>query len=213
MRPERINRKDTVIRQNNAELEELRNQYENLDICEEDKQVIDDYIACKDARADRMAEKLYEKGRKDVKRCIRIRKLIRRCMILSAIVTVVLIQYNKNEKLRESLEELAENVPGRSVGRGFITDINNADKNVLSESFCKSKYKEDFESAQNKKKEQETAWEYKDTRLYTAVKQETQRSLRRRSGRYCLRKTVTILEQKERRLSLPTYYTSDSGQI
>ena len=64
---ERINRKDTVIRQNNAELEELRSQYENLDICEEDKQVIDDYIACKDARADRMAEKLYEKGRK--KRC------------------------------------------------------------------------------------------------------------------------------------------------
>ena len=101
---ERLNRKDTVIRQNNAELEELRSQYENLDICEEDKQVIDDYIACKDARADRMAEKLYEKGRKDVKRCIRIRKLIR--MILSAIVTVVLIQYNKNEKLRESLEEL-----------------------------------------------------------------------------------------------------------
>ena len=94
---ERINRKDTVIRQNNAELEELRSQYENLDICEEDKQVIDDYIACKDARADRMAEKLYEKGRKDVKRCIRIRKLIRRCMILSAIVTVVLVQYNKNE--------------------------------------------------------------------------------------------------------------------
>lgn len=53
---ERINRKDTVIRQNNAELEELRSQYEKLDICEEDKQVIDDYIACKDARADRMAE-------------------------------------------------------------------------------------------------------------------------------------------------------------
>ena len=46
---ERLNRKDTVIRQNNAELEELRSQYENLDICEEDKQVIDDYIACKDA--------------------------------------------------------------------------------------------------------------------------------------------------------------------
>ncbi len=144
---ERINRKDTVIRQNNAELEELRSQYENLDICEEDKQVIDDYIACKDARADRMAEKLYEKGRKDVKRCIRIRKLIRRCMILSAIVTVVLIQYNKNEKLRESLEELLKMFRDGVSGRGFITDINNADKNVLSESFYKSKYKEDFESA------------------------------------------------------------------
>ena len=37
---ERINRKDTVIRQNNAELEELRSQYENLDICEEDKKWI-----------------------------------------------------------------------------------------------------------------------------------------------------------------------------
>ena len=97
---ERINRKDTVIRQNNAELEELRSQYENLDICEEDKQVIDDYIACKDARADRMAEKLYEKGRKDVKRCIRIRKLIR---------------YNKNEKLRESLEELLKMFRDRTV--------------------------------------------------------------------------------------------------
>ena len=103
---ERINRKDTVLRQDNTELEELRSQYESLDICEEDKQVIDDYIACKDARADRMAERLYEKGRKDVKRGIRIRKLIRRCVILSAIVTVVLIQYNKNEKLRERLEEL-----------------------------------------------------------------------------------------------------------
>lgn len=110
---ERINRKDTVIRQNNAELEELRSQYENLDICEEDKQVIDDYIACKDARADRMAEKLYEKGRKDVKRCIRIRKLIRRCMILSAIVTVVLVQYNKNENRVAFIEQvaLADNAP------------------------------------------------------------------------------------------------------
>ena len=39
------------------------------------------------------------------------------------------------------------------------------------------------------------------------------KNLRRRSGRYCLRKTVIILEQKERRLSLPTYYTLDSGQI
>ena len=31
---ERINRKDTVIRQNNTELEELRSQYESLDICD-----------------------------------------------------------------------------------------------------------------------------------------------------------------------------------
>ena len=56
-----------------------------------------------------------KKGRKDVKKCIRIRKLIRRCMILSAIVTVVLIQYNKNEKLRESLEELLKMFRDRTV--------------------------------------------------------------------------------------------------
>ena len=48
--------------------------------------------------------------------------------------------------------------------------------------------------------------------LYSS-KQEIQKNLRRRSGRYCLRKTVIILEQKERRLFHPTYYTLDSGQI
>ena len=34
---------------------------------------------------------------------------------LSAIVTVVLIQYNKNEKLRESLEELLKMFRDRTV--------------------------------------------------------------------------------------------------
>ena len=67
--------------------------------------MIDDYIARKDARADRMAEKLYEKGRKD-ERCIRIRKTD------PQMATPVCHCYsgtgsdNKNEKLRESLEEL-----------------------------------------------------------------------------------------------------------
>ena len=59
---EKINRKDAAIRQHNEELENLKEQYEGLDICDEDKKVIDNYIACKDARAERMAEKLYEKG-------------------------------------------------------------------------------------------------------------------------------------------------------
>ena len=55
--------------------------------------------------------------------------------------------------------------------------------------------------------------ETQDIQFCTAVKQGTQRSLQRRSGRYCLRKTVIILEQKARRLSHPIYYTLDSGQI
>ena len=61
---EKINRKDAAIRQHNEELENLKEQYEGLDICDEDKKVIDNYIACKDARAERMEEKLYEKGMK-----------------------------------------------------------------------------------------------------------------------------------------------------
>ena len=103
---DRICRKDSVIRRNNEELQGLKDQYENLDISAEDKQVIDDYIACKDARADRMAEKLYEKGMKDVKRCIRIRKLIRRCVVLAAIVGVVLVEYDRNDKRWDKLDKI-----------------------------------------------------------------------------------------------------------
>ena len=103
---DRINRKDTVIRQNNEDLQELKKQYEDLDIREEDRKVIDNYIACKDARADRMAEKLYEKGTKDMKKRIWIRKLIRRSVVLISLVTVVLIELNKNDKKWEKLDEI-----------------------------------------------------------------------------------------------------------
>ena len=97
---EKINRKDAAIRQHNEELENLKEQYEGLDICDEDKKVIDNYIACKDARAERMAEKLYEKGMKDVKR------LIRRCVVLAAIVGVVLVEYDRNDKRWEKLDRI-----------------------------------------------------------------------------------------------------------
>ena len=108
---DRICRKDAVIRQNNEELQELKNQYESLEISAEDKQVIDDYIACKDARADRMAEKLYEKGMKDVKRRIRIRKLVRRCVVLAVIVGVVLVEYDKNDKRWDKLDKILKLFP------------------------------------------------------------------------------------------------------
>ena len=108
---DRICRKDAVIRQNNEELQGLKDQYENLELSAEDKQVIDDYIACKDARADRMAEKLYEKGMKDVKRRIRIKKLIRRCVVLAAIVGVVLVEYDKNDKRWDKLDKILKLFP------------------------------------------------------------------------------------------------------
>ena len=108
---DRICRKDTVIRQNSEELQGLKDQYENLDISAEDKQVIDDYIACKDARADRMAEKLYEKGMKDVKRLMRIRKLIRRCVVLTVIVVVMLVEYDRNDKRWDKLDKILKLFP------------------------------------------------------------------------------------------------------
>ena len=108
---DRICRRDAVIRQNNEELQELKDQYESLEISAEDKQVIDDYIACKDARADRMAEKLYEKGMKDVKRRIRIRKLVRRCVVLAVIVGVVLVEYDKNDKRWDKLDKILKLFP------------------------------------------------------------------------------------------------------
>ena len=108
---DRICRKDAVIRQNSEELQGLKNQYESLEISAEDKQVIDDYIACKDARAKRMAEKLYEKGMKDVKRRIRIKKLIRRCVVLVAIVGVVLVEYDKNDKRWDKLDKILKLFP------------------------------------------------------------------------------------------------------
>ena len=108
---DRICRKDAVIRQNNEELQELKNQYESLELSAEDRQVIDDYIACRDARADRMAEKLYEKGMKDMKRRIRIRKLIRRCVVLAAIVGVVLVEYDKNDKRWDKLDKILKLFP------------------------------------------------------------------------------------------------------
>lgn len=100
-----------MIRQNSEELQGLKEQYENLELSAENKQVIDDYIACKDARADRMAEKLYEKGMKDVKRRIRVKKLIRRCVVLAAIVGVVLVEYDKNDKRWDKLDKILKLFP------------------------------------------------------------------------------------------------------
>lgn len=100
-----------MIRQNSEELQGLKEQYENLELSAENKQVIDDYIACKDARADRMAEKLYEKGMKDVKRRIRVKKLVRRCVVLAAIVGVVLVEYDKNDKRWDRLDKILKLFP------------------------------------------------------------------------------------------------------
>ena len=100
---QKINRKDKEIIQSNEEVEELKKQYEELKISNRDKKVIDEYLVCKDSRADKMGQKLYERGMKDVKRRIRIRKFLRRSTVLLAILAFVILDH---EKTWEKLEKL-----------------------------------------------------------------------------------------------------------
>lgn len=47
----------------------------------------------------------------DVKRRIRIRKLIRRCVVLAAIVGVVLVEYDRNDKRGDKLDKILKLFP------------------------------------------------------------------------------------------------------
>ena len=47
----------------------------------------------------------------DVKRRIRIRKLIRRCVVLAAIVGVVLVEYDRNDRRWDKLDKILKLFP------------------------------------------------------------------------------------------------------
>ena len=47
----------------------------------------------------------------DVKRRIRIRKLIRRCVVLAAIVGVVLVEYDRNDTRWDKLDKILKLFP------------------------------------------------------------------------------------------------------
>lgn len=47
----------------------------------------------------------------DGKRRIRIRKLIRRCVVLAAIVGVVLVEYDRNDKRWDKLDKILKLFP------------------------------------------------------------------------------------------------------
>ena len=47
----------------------------------------------------------------DVKRRIRIRKLIRRCVVLAAIVGGVLVEYDRNDKRWDKLDKILKLFP------------------------------------------------------------------------------------------------------
>lgn len=60
-----INNEAREIIQDNQDLEELRNRYEDLDISEHSRNIIDDYIACILSREKRMEILIYYAGMLD----------------------------------------------------------------------------------------------------------------------------------------------------
>ena len=60
-----INNEAREIIQDNQDLEELRNRYEDLDISEQSRNIIDDYIACILSREKRMEVLIYYAGMLD----------------------------------------------------------------------------------------------------------------------------------------------------
>ena len=62
---QQININNPDIVQDNADLQELEQRYEKLDISHAIRRVIDDYIACIMSRQERMESLIYYAGRED----------------------------------------------------------------------------------------------------------------------------------------------------
>ena len=93
---EKIYRKDEWIGQDEAELAYLERQLEELELSKEEQEVVDQYIACREDKEDRMGYLLYQAGMKDARRGIRIRKAIRRLAGIALIGVGLLWWYKKN---------------------------------------------------------------------------------------------------------------------
>lgn len=92
---DRIYNQDEWVRQDNEELLLLEQKLEDLDLTEKEREVIDNYIACRESREDRMGYLLYKAGMKDTKRKIKIRKTISRLVCAAAVGTVIVILHEK----------------------------------------------------------------------------------------------------------------------
>lgn len=93
---EKIYRKDEWIGQDEAELAYLERQLEELELSKEEQEVVDQYIACREDKEDRMGYLLYQAGMKDARRRIWIRKAIRRLAGIVLISVGLLWWYKKN---------------------------------------------------------------------------------------------------------------------
>lgn len=103
---EKIYRKDEWIGQDEAELAYLERQLEELELSKEEQEVVDQYIACREDKEDRMGYLLYQAGMKDARRRIRIRKAIRRLAGIALIGVGLLWWYQKNTDKLQNIKNI-----------------------------------------------------------------------------------------------------------
>ena len=94
---DKIYRKDEWVRQDNEAILSLEQKLDKLDLSEEERAVVDEYIACRESKEDRMGYLLYKAGMKDTKRRIRIRKFISKLLLITTIGGGALLWYKKNQ--------------------------------------------------------------------------------------------------------------------
>ena len=94
---DKIYRKDEWVRQDNEAILSLEQKLDKLDLSEEERAVVDEYIACRESKEDRMGYLLYKAGMKDTKRRTRIRKFISKLLLITTIGGGALLWYKKNQ--------------------------------------------------------------------------------------------------------------------
>lgn len=102
---EKIIRKDREIQWEDERLQECEKRYEELELSSEAREAVDDYIACKDSRNEKMESLLYKAGMRDAGKRIRRRRFLLRAGIVAGAVAGVVIW---REKTLEKIQNIAE---------------------------------------------------------------------------------------------------------
>lgn len=107
---DRIYSRDEWVRQDNEELLCLERELEDLELSKEERRVIDNYIACRESKEDRMGYLLYKAGMNDAKRRMKIQKAISRLICIAAVGSgIVILHEKKIDALREIKTMLQQN--------------------------------------------------------------------------------------------------------
>ena len=72
--------------------------------------VVDEYIACRESKEDRMGYLLYKAGMKDTKRRMRIRKFISKLFVITIIGGGALLWYKKNQDRVKDIKSIFDSL-------------------------------------------------------------------------------------------------------